>query len=159
MANIDVRRGVRRRKHPKTGIEVFMYADTPGIYLNAFGDELPESVAREAGFDTDALGKKRKRDERVKAAMAAIDHELEVEGAEETVVVERGGYKVVDYGEGRCKVFDPDGLSLNPTVIPKSSAVNLLDSMVKREEPDEVPTVPLKPKRSTAKKTEETKSE
>ena len=41
---IDVNRGVMIKKHPSMGL-VYMYMDKPGVYLNAFGKELPDKIA------------------------------------------------------------------------------------------------------------------
>ena len=50
---IDINLGCSIREHPEAG-KLAMYKDTPGVYLNMFGQEVSEKVAREAGFEVDA---------------------------------------------------------------------------------------------------------
>src|SRR5690554_3858011 len=58
MSKIDLDRGVLIRKHETTGTTIYMYFDTPGVYLNAHGGKVSEALAKQAGFDVDLYGKK-----------------------------------------------------------------------------------------------------
>jgi len=128
--NIDYDRGVMKRIHP-SGISVYMYVDTPGVYLNAFGSEVAEEMAKTAGFDVGILAKKRLKNERMAAAMSAIEKELQgSEESMEVVVAEREGFTIVDIGIGRHHLKDPDGNVLTPTAQPLEAAKLLMDQLV-----------------------------
>lgn len=114
MANaIDYDRGVEKRRDPLTGVDVYVYQDDPGVYLNAYGQPIDEAAAAAAGFDVVKLGKVKDKKERVAAALAAIDAE-DGEQLEQTIVQQRNGYKLVSIGLGRYRVLDPDGDNLTP---------------------------------------------
>ncbi len=131
---IDVNRGVMIQKHDSMGL-VYMYIDTPGVYLNAFGKEVPEAVAKGAAFDTETLGKERVKRERMAEAMTAIEIELElaVTAEEETILWERGGYRVVKLSHGKAYLFDDENNKLTPIAIPQEEAKLLLDHLVPEE--------------------------
>ena len=128
---IDVNRGVMIKKHPSMGL-VYMYMDTPGVYLNAFGKEIPDTVAAQAAYDVETLGKERLKRERMAEAMTAIEIELDlaVTADEETVLWERGGYRVVKLALGNAYVFDDENNKLTPIAIPEAEAKLLLDHLV-----------------------------
>ena len=133
MANrkINYDRGVIISQHKSSGMDVYMYVDTPGVYLNAFGTPIDEQLAKEAGFDVVKYGKDRVKRERMAAAMGAIEHELEIaneEGNKKTVK-EQNGFKVIDIGLGRHYVEDPDGNRLTATPLPLEQSVLLLDKI------------------------------
>lgn len=134
---IDVNRGVMIQKHPSMGL-VYMYIDTPGVYLNAFGKEVPDAVAKGAAYDVETLGKERLKRERMAEAMTAIEIELElaITADEETVLWERGGYRVVKLALGNAHVYDDDGNKLTPIPIPEKEAKLLLDHLVPEEKGD-----------------------
>ena len=133
---IDYDRGVTFSLHPTTGMNVYMYKNEPGIYRNAYGAVIPETLAKEAGFPVEKYAKERVRRERVAAAMGAIDEELkEADAQSQNVVVERNGFQVVEFGAGRHNVKDPDGNVLNTIPLTKEVAEKLLERLV----PEEVP--------------------
>ena len=140
MAKIDYNRGVIKRIHP-TGIEVYMYRDTPGHYLNAFGSEVGAELAKAAGFDTERYGKARLRGERMGEAMKIIEAELASGPAEPTVVEERAGFQIVDIGLGRFRLVDPDGGVLTTTPVPREMADLLLDQLAPPPSPQAEPAV------------------
>lgn len=166
--NIDYNRGVLKKVHNKLGVDVYMYKDTPGVYLNAYGTEVSEALAAEAGFDIETLGRARLKRERMAQAMAAIEQELnpEVGAGERKLVEERGGFKIMDIGLGRHIVEDPDGNKLTAAPLPLETAKVLLERLTpnepvkpkqqppviwtKKEEAEE-PEEPEKPKVSTKK--------
>lgn len=128
---IDFDRGVIFSQHPSMAVWVYMYVDSPGHYLNAFGNPVPEQLAKEAGFDVEKHAKERKRRERMQEAKDAIDAELAEINEENAVVVkEKGGFKVVDIGLGRHNVLDPDGNRLNPVPLSLDLAEKLVDRLV-----------------------------
>ena len=128
---IDVNRGVMIQKHPSMGL-VYMYIDEPGVFLNAFGTEIPEIVAKQAHFDVELLGKERIKRERMRKAMTAIELELELANSaeEETILWERGGYRVVKLALGNAYVYDDENNKLTPMAIPAQEAKILLDHLV-----------------------------
>ncbi len=131
---IDVNRGVMIQKHPSMGL-VYMYVDTPGEFLNAFGKPVPDAVAKQAHYDVETLGKERLKRERMREAMTAIELELELANTaeEENVLWERGGYRVVGLALGNAIVFDDENNKLTPIAIPKEAAKLLLDHLVPEE--------------------------
>ncbi len=131
---IDVNRGVMIQKHPSMGL-VYMYIDEPGVFRNTFGKEVPEKVAKQAAFDVETLGKERIKRERMSEAMTAIEIELElaITADEETILWERGGYRVVKLSLGKAYLFDDENNKLTPIAIPQEEAKLLLDHLVPEE--------------------------
>lgn len=137
---IDYDRGVIIRSHAISGMDVYMYVDEPGRYLTAHGTEVPEQIAKEAGYDVEKLAKDRVRKERKIQATEAIDRELSDEqNVVEDVVAERNGFKLVSIGLGRHHLKDPEGNQLTGQSLPYESGMKLLDSMAGKEV--EVPVV------------------
>ena len=131
---IDVNRGVMIKKHPSMGL-VYMYLDTPGVFLNAFGKEIPEAIAGQAFFDIEPLGKERIKRERMREAMTAIELELELANSadEETVLWSRGTFRVVKLALGNAYLYDGDE-KLTPVAIPAQEAKVLLDHLAPEED-------------------------
>ena len=131
---IDANRGVMIQRHSSLGL-VYMYIDTPGVYLNTFGKEIPEKVAAQAHFDVEELGKEKQKRERMAKAMTAIEIELElaITADEETILWERGGYRVVKLSHGKAYVFDDENNKLTPIAIPQEEAKLLLDHLAPEE--------------------------
>jgi len=127
---IDYDRGVLIRAHQATGVEVYMYIDTPGEYLSVHGTPVTTELARQAGYPVDELGKKRELRERMKTAHANIEAELMLQAEEKKVVREKGGFRVVAFGLGRHQVLAPDDTLLTPNPIPEEQAFLLLDQLV-----------------------------
>jgi len=129
MQAIDYNRGVRIRSHP-SGVQVYMYNDEPGVFLNAFGHEVADALAQAAGYDVASLGRERLKKERMAQAMSMIENELSSEGTtEETLLVERRGFKIIGIGLGRFHLKDPDDNTLTPTPVSEEVAMLLLDQM------------------------------
>jgi hypothetical protein len=131
---IDLNRGVEIRKHRQSGMQIFMYRDTPGVYLNAFAKEIPAHLAKEAGFPVEDYSRKRLAKEKMGAAMAAIEAELATgEGEQQEILAEAGGYKVVALGLGRAKLFDTEGNALTEEPMAKDYALKLLAELTGEE--------------------------
>jgi hypothetical protein len=126
---IDLNRGVEIRKHKLSGMQIFMYRDTPGVYLNAFAKEVPEKLAQEAGFPIKEYSRKRVAKERMAKAMSAIEAELEVPEDDRPVLAERGGYRVIGLGLGRAHVTDEDGTPLTQEPVAADYALKLLTEL------------------------------
>lgn len=81
---IDLNRGVSKRtvKTKNGDLQVCMYKDQPGVYLDEQGNEYPpESAlrfAKKAGFDVEEMEKLRVRNEKMAEAQARIDDELDL---------------------------------------------------------------------------------
>ena len=145
MANIDLDRPLRMRVLDGTGIQVYMYIDEPGVFRNAFGQEVSETLAKQAGYEVERLGRERMKREKMKAAFAAIEREMDTASdIEEKVLVERSGYKLVDIGLGRTVITDPDGSKLTTMPVPQELGQKLFDELVpKAEAAPEAPTEPV----------------
>lgn len=132
---IDYDRGVSFQLHPKTGMNIYMYKDAPGHYINAFGSPVSDALAREAGFDIERFGKEKIKRERMAIAMGAIERELEAQGdAKPEPVYEKAGFKVYDIGLGRHNVVDPDGNQLNASPLSREIADVLIRELTPKEE-------------------------
>lgn len=149
---IDYDRGVIIKIHQTSGMDVFMYVDTPGVFLNAFGTEIDPSIAKEAGYDVDRLLREKVKRERMAQAAKLIEQELaleEKEGVRE-VVAERQGFKVIDLGLGRHYVEDPEGNQLTAQPLPLEQAKLLLSKLTPDKEPKvETPKAKAKAKVET----------
>lgn len=133
---IDYDRGVLKRHEPKSGVEVYMYIDSPGVYLSAHGTEVNPALAQAAGFDTETLGRKRVMNERMEAAMDSIRREMAVGEVKKEVVREDKGFKIINIGMGRHYVEAPDGDRLTANPIPIEQAEVLFDQLVPKETKD-----------------------
>lgn len=131
---IDYDRGALIMTHPGSGMDVFMYVDSPGKYLNAHLNSVPDNIAKEAGYNVEQLAKERVRLDRKAQAGAIIDKELaNDEDLEEVTVDNRNGFSLVSIGLGRHNVKDPDGNILNAHSLPKESAQKLFEAMAGEE--------------------------
>lgn len=138
MSKMDADRGYAMRVIDGSGVQVYMYMDEPGIFRNAFGQEVDDSLARLAGFDVDRLLKERAKRERMKAAFEQIEAEMAEGEAKQEVALERSGYTLIDLGLGRFQIKDPEGGLLTAQPVPEEVARKLFDQLVpevKAEEP------------------------
>jgi len=126
--HIDLNRGVTIRRHAGTGMQVFMYKDAPGEYMNAFGRHVPEPIAAQCGFPIEILRREKVRLQRMADAKIAIDKEFTALGPIKELVEQRDGYKLYLRGLGRFDIEDPDGNKLNEVPLSKEIAYNLLDN-------------------------------
>lgn len=132
---IDLDRGVMMTSYQ--GVEIYMYLDDPGVYLNAYGTEVPESLARAAGLDVDKFSKQHMRKVRMAAAQKGIEDELAIleqnEGNHRVVKTVKD-FKLVDVGLGRFKVEDPDGNALTKEPVTRALGDKLLIALADAEE-------------------------
>ncbi|RJG45471.1 hypothetical protein [Mesorhizobium sp. DCY119] len=127
---IDLDRGVHIRRHQDMGgMHVYMYADTPGVYLNEDGVRLPEAIAEGAGYPVAEHARARLKKERMDAAIAEVEAQLDI-ATEGAVLAARGGYQVLSSGANRAKVIDDTGALLTPVPIPHHEAMALLALLV-----------------------------
>ena len=123
---IDIDRGVSIREHKGTDSKVFMFKEKPGVYLNAHGDEVSETVAREAGFPVEQFRRERLRAEKLADAAALVEAEMASPTAPEASVVnERGGFKMLDMGFGRYLIETTEGDRVTPKAVGLAVAASL----------------------------------
>lgn len=128
MAVIDYDKGVLKRKHP-LGLDVYMYVGQPGVFLNAHGGEVSPQLAAEAGFDTDALLKERRRRDRVAEAESAINAEFNKPEARK-VVARLNGYEIVRVNGNNHVIVDAEGNPLTTgKLLTKEQAVKVAEQM------------------------------
>lgn len=141
--NIDYNRGVLKKIEPKTHVAVYMYKDTPGVFLNAFGSEVSPELARACGFEVDKLLKLKLKGERMAHAMALIEQEMSSEATKREIVETRDEFRVIHIGLDRYIVEDPDGNNLTPSPLPLDTASKLLVQLTPNheEEPTKQPPV------------------
>ncbi len=128
MDGIDLNRGVTIKTAPASGATVYMYKDTPGIFLNAHGHMVADSLAAQCGFAVKELKKQRDKREALKRASDEIEAQFESETAqknEKVIKQSEDGYKIVQYAFGRCWVFGPDGDKMHPKPLTKQEAQHL----------------------------------
>jgi hypothetical protein len=135
---IDYNRPTIIRVLGRLNMEVFMYKDDPGNYLNAYGHPVPIEFAEEAGYDIHKLENARRKSEALGLAAQAINEEYSSNVGQRTVVAEHGGFKVVMLTKGRHIVEDSDGNNLTPgTILTQEVADGVAKSlsaeMAKRE--------------------------
>lgn len=130
MTAIDLNRGVTIKTDPSTGARVCMYKDQPGVFLNAHGAIVHESLAARCGFPVKDLMRQRRKFEAIATAHDQIEAEFEEQMAVKTkdkVLKETtDGYKAVQQPFGRCWVYGPDDKPLNDKPLTKEEALRLL---------------------------------
>lgn len=147
---IDLNRGVLIRKVRSANMKVFMYFDTPGVYLNVHGKEVPEAVAEAAGFDIAKYAKQRLKREKMQEFEKTIEAQLAMEDEAEDVapkvLAEAGGFQMIDAKLGNVWVIDADGERMNDRPINAAEGKLLLDVL-------SAPAPKGKPKLKTADET------
>lgn len=123
---IDYDRGVIINTDNVTGIDVYMYVDAPGVYLNAHGIQVPEVIARSAGFNVEGNAKEKLKLDRIAAAKSVIENDLK-DATDETgeCIKLDGGYSLIGIGLGRYLLKDPDGNTLTETPLSKEHATSV----------------------------------
>jgi len=133
---IDYNRPTIIRLIGHLNMEIYMYKDDPGVYLNAYGHPVPIELAQEAGYDVTRLATERRRKEALGMAAQAIDEEFaSAKSGQRTVVAEHGGFKVVLLSKGRHTVEDSDGQCLTPgSTLTRDIAEGVAKSMARQWE-------------------------
>lgn len=136
---IDLDRGVHSRTAPDNGgMEIYMYVDTPGVYLSAHGTEVPIALAEAAGFPVAEHMKKRRLKEALEAARNEVLAKMqEADGREKVVTRDKEGFKIVDIGMDRYVVYSPDDDRLTPEPLSLMHANILLDQLVPDQEEED----------------------
>lgn len=73
---LDFDRGVTG-KTLKNGGTIWMYDDTPGVFLDGRGQEVSSELARDAGWDVETLAIERLRRERISQAQSSVFAKME----------------------------------------------------------------------------------
>ncbi len=130
---IDLNRGVTIKTDPATGARIIMYKDAPGVFLNAHGHEVADSLAARCGFPVKDLMRERRKREAIAQSAAEIEAEFEDQKAVKTkmkVIAEsEDGYKAVQQPFGRCWVHGPDGEAINDRPLTKEEALHLFNTI------------------------------
>lgn len=127
---IDYDLGVHKRTVNGMGLDIYMYVNQPGVYLNAHGNEVTEDLARQAGFEVDKHLKQRKLRAALSEAEREIRARMDAAQDEKKVVVSRRGYTLVDIGLDQFRVYDPDGDLLTKEALSKAQAQIVFDKLV-----------------------------
>ncbi len=138
--NIDYDRGVIKRTH-SSGAEIFMYRDDPGVFLNAFGTEVDEKMAQDAGMNIEKYALARRKKARMAEAMELIDAEFLDTSNERIVIKTRGGFNLISLGLGRHILEDPDGNNLTPRPLTSDEGELLFEQMAPSPEKVDPPPV------------------
>lgn len=130
---IDLNRGVTIKTDPSTGARVVMYKDQPGVFLNAHGTEVADTLASRCGFPVKDLLRERRKREAMARSAAEIEDEYEEQKAvktKEKVLAESDdGYKCVQKPFGRCWVMGPDDKAINDRPLTKEEALHLFKTI------------------------------
>lgn len=143
---ISYARGVLKNRHPN-GIDIYMYLDTPGVYLTGHATPVSEKMAGEAGYDTVAYKSLRIRQTREKEFLSKLDLELAAGLSVRRVIAEKGGYKVIELSKDRHQILGPDDKPLSPMPFVLEEALNILNEL----SPDEEIEAPAPEKKSPFK--------
>lgn len=110
-SGIDFDRGVKIRQDDKTGIQIYMYKDEPGVYYDRHGRRVPETLAKQAGFDVARFARLRQHKQKVKDFFDAIEdlEKVDLGLAQQAVAREKAGFKLVFLPLNRAVVLGPDG--------------------------------------------------
>lgn len=133
---IDYDRGVRIRTAANVGMDIYMYKDRPGEYLNVHGNPVPKEIAAQAGFETEKLEKRRLHRLARAAAVSRVDQEMELEDtAQRGLVANFGNYRVVQLGDSdRYGVDDADGNAITQgTILTKTMAYAVAEQMARAD--------------------------
>lgn len=137
---IDLNRGVTIKTDPSTGARIYMYKDQPGVFLNAHGAVVAETLAARCGFQVkDLMRERRKREALIKSAQeieAEFEEKMAVKTADKVLAESADGYKAVQRPFGRCWVYGPDDKPINDRPLTKEEALHLFKTINETPEGD-----------------------
>lgn len=144
---IDVNRGVMVKRDTASGMYIYMYIDTPGVYYNGLGREVPEALAASVGYDTATFAREKRKRQMMTEAMGAIEAELELAQSAKTedILREQGGYKVIGVGTNMAHIAEAEtGERITTTPVPVELAMATMDKLVgpAQAKPKAVETAP-----------------
>jgi hypothetical protein len=112
---IDYDRGVKIKIIGRLNMEVFMYKDDPGVFIDSHGNPVPLELAAEAGYDVPRLEKLRIKKQRLHDAAKFVEEDMGADESSQVTIFEQDGFRVVGVGSGLHFVEDPDGNCLTPS--------------------------------------------
>lgn len=119
----------------KNGMQIYMYKDNPGVFLDVHGNEVSSRLAKEVGFDVDHLLQERAIIERKAAVFAEIEAEMREGMNEKTLAKEAGGFKMMQVGKFKKFIIeDAKGNAITPVALPQDQAEALLARLADEEE-------------------------
>ncbi|MGI9297767.1 MAG: hypothetical protein ACR2QC_07705 [Gammaproteobacteria bacterium] len=86
--SLDLDRGVTKRQHPN-GMQICMYKDDPGVFMDVNGGRIASELADGAGFPVAALKVERIKMQRFAEARAKIEREFDEKTAGLEAEIER----------------------------------------------------------------------
>ena len=130
---IDLNRGCTIKTDPGTGARVIMYKDQPGVFLNAHGAVVADTLAARCGFPVkDLLRERRKREALAQSAEeieAEFEEKMAVKTKDKVLAESEDGYKAVQRPFGRCWVYGPDEKPINDRPLTKEEALHLFKTI------------------------------
>lgn len=126
---IDLNEGVITSRHRTLDMYIHMYVKTPGVYLDDHGNEVPEELAEEVGFDVKKYKKARLKAEALTEFHKEMEEKLAYLGEEDDIMAQEAGYKVVAVSEDAANVVDENNNVLNTNVLPKAAAMLLFNKL------------------------------
>jgi len=138
---LDSDKGLSIRRHAGTDQQLFMYKTEPGIYLNAFGIEVSEKIAREAGFDVEKFRRARLRADKLSEAAAIVDAELaQADKIEAVKIAEQGGFALIDVGYNRFIIETTEGDRVTPKAMTRHAATAIFAKLTGAAHVEDTPT-------------------
>lgn len=138
---LDLNRGVITKFHPRNGMKISQYIDSPGVYYTDTAELVPPELARQAGFNVEKDMRNKLKNERLAAAKRQIELEMR---QEEDAIAEalsgKSGFDVRHVGGGQYALFGKDGKQLTRVAMTKADAELLLGKKVEADPND--PSVP-----------------
>jgi hypothetical protein len=117
------------------GMTVYMYKDTPGVYYDVHGRNVPEGMAAKAGFDVSKMAKMRRKREAMADFERQMAQALAMEDSEEEILATKGSWKVVGMPMNRAKVVDIEtNEAVTPVPMPREDALILLAALNETDE-------------------------
>lgn len=131
---IDLNRGVSKRVHQATGIQVVMYKDAPGVYYDTVGNPVSAELASQAGFQVSEEILQKQKNDKMAKAMKEIESEYEG-NSDGDIIYEEGDLKVQCVGKD---LYDVIRIELNEAVNDKplneKTALTLAETLLKTVE-------------------------
>ena len=129
---LDLDRGVYIRLHSASGMQVAMYADTPGQYFDMNEKPVPVALAKSAGFDVLADQMAGMKAARLKDFQATLNKQFEDESARIARLASEGSKyaEIRAIAKDKYAIFDKEsGLRLTQFALTESEATDLLAEM------------------------------
>ena len=133
---INLNRGVSKRVHQATGIQVVMYKDSPGVYYDTVGNPVSAELASQAGFQVSEEILQKQKNDKMAKAMKEIESEYEG-NSDGDIIYQEGDLKVQCVGKD---LYDVIRIELNEAVndkpLDEKTALTLVETLLKTVEAD-----------------------